>query len=240
MFKKFLILSALILSPVAASAQGLPTYPFIHVNGTGYMETMPDTGAIDFEIIASDADAAVALATVETRIAEIRAIMQANAIPDADLEIRDVRRDIKRAESGAPVAGPIHEMRAGVKIIVRNLSKWKEVMGPLLAAPNLDGFMTVFDTTERVKVEMELVADAIKMAKRKGTNMAAGIGRKLGPVTAMSTGELKNLSRAMNLIPTESGFRGTLNRNEKNNRSELLTISTLKMLQLVDVIYKIQ
>lgn len=240
MFKKFVVLSALVLSPFAAGAQGLPTYPFIHVNGTGYMETMPDMGAIDFEIIASDADAAVALATVEERIAEIRALMEANGIPDADLEIRDVRRDIKRSESGAPFEGPIHEMRAGVKIMVRNLSKWKEVMGPLLAKPNLDGFMTVFDTTERVKVETELVAEAIKVSKRKAANMAAGIGRKLGPVTAMSTGELKNLSRAMNLIPSESGFRGTLNRNEKTSRAELLTISLLKMLQLVDVIYKIQ
>jgi len=240
MLNKFILLAALVLAPLAAGAQGLPTYPFIHVNGTGYVEAMPDMGGIDFEITASDADPALALATVEARIAEIRAIMEANGVAAEDLEIRDVRRDIKRSDGGAPLAGPIHEMRCGVKIKIRNLGKWRDVLGPLLAKPNLDGFMTGFDTTERVKVEMDLVADAIKMARRKGAGMAAGIGRKLGPVTAMSTGELKNLSRAMNLLPVENGYRASANRNEKNARDELLTITTLKMVQLVDMIFRIQ
>lgn len=240
MFKKLVILSAFVVAPLSVSAQGLPAYPFIHVNGTGSISMMPDLGAIDFEVAASDADPEVALATVNARLAEIRALLAETGIAEADVEIRDVRREIKRSESAEPLAGAIHELRSGVKITIRDLRKWKDVLAPLLAKPNLDGFMTVFDTTEREKVEMDLMAEAIKVARRKGVGMAAGFGRKLGAVRAVSSGELKNLSRSLNLAPSEFSFRGNNNRNEKNVRADLLTINVLKLAQLVDVIFRIQ
>ncbi|MES2902136.1 MAG: SIMPL domain-containing protein [Pseudomonadota bacterium] len=229
------VIATLALAPLAALAQGLPSYPFVHVNASAVTEVIPDSGEVDFEIAVSDADAARALATVEERLVEIRAILASAGIPDADFDIRDVRRDIKKGEPGA---APIYDYRCGVKIVVRNLANWRSVLEPLLAKPNLDSFITAFDTTQRDKVESELMATAVKKATRKAEALAGGFGRKLGAVTALTSGELKNLTRALNLASTE--FRGSGGQQVRRDKTELLMITSIKMGQPVDVIFKLK
>ena len=239
MFAKFILLASLVLSPIAASAQGLPAYPFIHTSGTGATKVIPDLGELNFEIAASGADPALALATVEERIVEIRALGEVTGLAPADVQVRDIRRDIKRTEAGEPLAGPVHEFRSSIKLVVRDLGKWKDVVGPLLSKPNVDGFMMAFDTTQRQAVEAELMVAAIKEARRKGANIAAGFGRKLGPVSAVSSGELKNVTRAMDLVSAEFSYRGN-RRNDPAVRPDLLTIVMLDLVQSVDVLFRIQ
>jgi hypothetical protein len=52
---------------------------------------------------------------------------------------------------------------------------------------------------------------------------------------------LKNLSRAMNLSPVEfSNYRGNQERKAPVDRAELVTVTTIKLQQPVDVIFRIQ
>jgi uncharacterized protein YggE len=201
MLKK-IIVAALVLVPFAASASQLPDYPFIHASGNGFVYVAPDVGEIDFEISAHQADPEAARQVVEGRIAEVRALVAGLALPDADVEIRDVRKDIRKAEPSQP--GVVqYDIRCVVHIKVGDLSKWKALVSPLINMANLDGFMTGFDTSKREQVETELTGDAIKAARRKAEAIATGFGRKLGPVSAVSAGDLKNLTRAMGLAVTE-------------------------------------
>ncbi|MES2018986.1 MAG: SIMPL domain-containing protein [Pseudomonadota bacterium] len=232
---KIFLAGACLLFSFTAAAGELPAYPFIHVNGTGMATVMPDIGAIDFEIIARDADPALAMQVVATRAAEIRALLQGAGLADDSADIRDMRKDLSKADP-AVVA---YEIRCSVKLRITDLSKWKSIVAPLLDMPNLDGFMTVFDTSDRLKVEMELMADAIKMARRKGEGIAAGFGRKLGAVGGVSSGELKNLTRAMNLTPADFNYRDG-DRREQADRGELLAVTALKLAQPVDVIFKLK
>lgn len=235
---KIFLASLFALLPLHAGAAELPAYPFIHVSGYGAATVMPDLGTVEFEIAAQDADPAAALKLVEARVEEIRALMTQLGVAETDLEIRDIRRELKKAElPGAP----IHDIRCSVKLTVRNLSNWKMLVQPLLDKPNLDGFMTAFDSSEREKIEIELMSDAIRMARRKADGVAAGFGRKVGAVSGVSTGELKNLTRAMGLSPAEfNNYRGNQERRPPADRAEMVTVTSLKLQQPVDVIFRIK
>jgi uncharacterized protein YggE len=236
--KRLILASLMACLSFTTSAADLPAYPFIHVSAYSSTVLMPDVGTVEFEIAAQDADPALALKTVETRIDEIRALMQQLGVAEADLEMRDIRREMKKEEQGG---AQFYDLRSSVKLTVRNLNNWKMLVQPLLDRPNIDGFMTGFDSSQRPKVEIELMGEAIRIARRKADGVAAGLGRKVGAVTGVSTEELKNLSRAMNLSPVEfSNYRGNQERKAPVDRAELVTVTTIKLQQPVDVIFRIQ
>jgi uncharacterized protein len=234
MFKQLVIACLWAVLPCAASASGLPSYPFIHASGSGSVTVMPDLGQIDFEITARDADPALAVQLVETRAAEIRVLLEQQGVALDAAEFRDLRKDMRTTDSGV-----VYEVRCAVRLTLRELAKWPLVVAPLLDKPNLDGFMTVFDTTDRARIEIELMQDAVKSARRKAEGMAAAFGRKLGAVNAVSSGELKNLTRAMNLAPSDYG-RNEGGKQAETGRAELLAITALKLAQPVDVIFRIR
>jgi uncharacterized protein YggE len=235
MIRKILFACACGMLSVAARAAELPAYPFIHVGGASLAYVMPDVGEIDFEIVAQDADPAAALQVVATRVAEVRALMQEAGVDSDNVEVRDMRKDMK-GDSGTPN----YEIRCGVKLTIKDLSKWKTIVAPLLDKPNLDGFMPMFDTSQRGKVEAALMADAIKDARRRAEGIAEGFGRKLGAVGGVSTGELKYLARAMNLAPSELSQRGARKNVAGADRTGLLAVNLLKLAQSVDVIFRIK
>jgi uncharacterized protein YggE len=236
MFKKFALIAMFACVPVVTTAADLPEYPFVHASGTGFAYVMPDIGEVDFEILAHDADPEVARKTVEERIEQIRALAESLGLAPEALEIRDVRKDIRKDQNSVPGV-VLYDIKCGVHIKVKDLSKWRELMSPLINMQNLDGFMTEFSASEREKIEMELLADAVKAAKRRAEGMVAGFGKKLGSVSAVSSGQLANLSRAMGLAPTE--VRGRSVARKDYDRRDLLAIGDLKLSQPVDVIFRI-
>jgi uncharacterized protein YggE len=235
MFKSVFLSSLFALLPFTVHGAELPAYPFIHVSAQGTVAVMPDIGEIYFEITAHDADPAVATQVVATRVAEVRALMLDAGVADDSVDIRDMRKDINKADPTVV----LYEIRCSVKLQVKDLSKWKAVVAPLLDKPNLDGFMTMFDTSQRAKVEAELMGEAIKVARRKADAIAAGFGRKVGPVSGVSNSELKNMTRAMNLAPSDYNQRGG-ERREATDRDNLLMVTLLKLAQPVDVIFRIK
>lgn len=238
MLKKLIAAATLVLAPLAGHASQLPDYPFIHVSGSGSTYFAPDTGEIDFEVSAHDPDPEAARKVVETRAAEVRALVTSLGLADADVEIRDIRKELRKPEQPQP-GSPSYDIKCSVHIKVRELAKWKDLVSPLLDMPNVAGFMIGFDTTEREKVEAELTAQAIKAAQRKAEAIAAGFGRKLGPVNAVSTGELKNVSRAMGLAASDP-YRSRSAGNTSYDRDGLLMITMVTLAQSVDVIFRIK
>lgn len=238
MLKKIVATAVLVLLPVIASASDLPDYPFIHASGNGSIYVPPDTGEVDFEVAAYGADPAEARKVVEARAAEVRALVASLGLADADVEIRDIRKEIRKPDPAQPGV-VLYDIKCGVHIKVRDLSKWRELVSPLINMPNLDAFMAGFDTSRRKQVEAELTAEAIKVAQNKAEAIAAGFGRKLGPVTAVSTGDLKNLTRSMGLAASDP-FRSRSAGQTSYDREGLLMINTMTMGQSVDVIFRIK
>ncbi|MFL6659497.1 MAG: SIMPL domain-containing protein [Massilia sp.] len=220
---------------LAARAGELPAYPFIHVSGASVAYVMPNIGEIDFEIASQDPDPAAALQAVAARVAEVRALIADLGSPEDKVDVRDMRKAMTKKGG---VLG--YDLRCAVKVTVTDLSKWKAIMVPLLEKPDVDGLTAALDTTERAKVDMELLSAAIQDARRKGEGMAAAFGRKLGPVGGATPGELKNLTRAMNLASSEYYQRSSQRDVARPDRDELVAVTMLKLAHSVDVVFKIK
>ena len=235
MLKRFCLALAIATLPLAAGASPLPAYPFVHVSADASVYRVPDIGAIDFEILVAGADPQLARTTVEARLAEVRALLQAQGVPLEDMETRDVRKEQKK---DAPVEKPVYELRSSVHINVRDLSKWAGVVGPLLDMPNLGSFATSFDSSLRDEVEAELMANALRDARRRAEIIARGARRKLGAVTAVTPAGVKNVGYSMGLLREDfSSRRGSA---ASVTRSEFLSIEALKLAQPIDVVFKLE
>ncbi|MGX4641303.1 SIMPL domain-containing protein [Massilia sp. SYSU DXS3249] len=225
-----------LLAPSAsAQASPLPSYPFVHVSADATRYTTPNIGALDFLVTALDADPAQARATIETRMAEVRALLQEQGIPLEDLETRDVRREPGRNAAGEATA---QELRVSVHLIVRDLSRWRAVVEPLLDKPNLNSFSTSFDLVERDQFEAELMADALREARRRAEIIAKGARRKLGAVTGVTPGGVKNLGAALGLVRTDFSYQ----RGKPANvgARDFLQVDALKLMQPVDVVFRLE
>lgn len=221
--------------PHAAAASPLPSYPFVHVSADASVYRVPDIGTIDFEILAADADPELARATVATRIAEIRALLEEQGVPLDDLETRDVRRELRK---GVSVEAPVYEVRSSVRVNMRDLSKWRVVVAPLLGMPNLNSFATTFDTSEREQVEADLMMEALRDARRRAELIAKGARRKLGAVTAVTPGGVKNVGYSIGLLRADfMERRGSAARVQAD---EFMAIEALKLVQPVDVVFRLE
>lgn len=241
MFVKSVLAGLLASTVLCVQAADLPSHPFIHVSGMGYIELMPDIGEIDFEITAHDPDPEAARTVVETRIGEIRALLAPLGLAQEDIEIRNVSKVMRKTEQSVQ-SGVLYDIKSGMRIRVRDIAKWRDVISPLISMQNVDGFMIFFDVTDRVKAETELMGNAITSARKKAEMMAKASGRALGPVAGMSTGDLKNLSRALGFVavPIDYSIRQQNSSRSGGNREELLGIIPVKLSQPVDIIYRIK
>jgi uncharacterized protein YggE len=220
--------------PAAAQASPLPAYPFVHVSADATRYTTPNIGALDFIVAAAEADPAQARATVETRIAEVRALLQEQGIPLEDMETRDVRREPGRNAAAEPTA---QELRVSVHLIVRDLSKWQGVVAPLLDKPNLVDFATSFDIVERDQFEADLMADALRDARRRAEIIAKGVKRKLGAVTAVTPAGVKNVGATIGLVRADVSFTRVKASNVQARN--FLSVDAIKLVQPVDVVFRL-
>lgn len=239
MFKRRLLSIVFACLPVSALASGLPSYPFIHATGTAFSFVLPDLGEIDFDVSVFDPSPEAATLLVQTRITEVKALLVEQGLPEAaaGIEVRDVRKEIRKGAEQDP-ANPQYLIKASVHINVADLSKWPAVMRPLLAMPNLDAFAVTFGATERIRLEEELMGEAVKDAQRKADAMARGFGKRVGTVAGISSDQLKNLGNAVGLVPSDRFQRA--NSRQRQNPDDMLMVTVMKMGQTVDAVFRIK
>ena len=238
-FKRRLLSIVFACLPVSALASGLPSYPFIHATGTAFSFVLPDLGEIDFDVSVFDPSPEAATLLAQTRITEVKALLVEQGLPEAaaGIEVRDVRKEIRKGAEQDP-ANPQYLIKASVHINVADLSKWPAVMRPLLAMPNLDAFAVTFGATERIRLEEELMGEAVKDAQRKADAMARGFGKRVGAVAGISSDQLKNLGNAVGLVPSDQYNRA--NSRQRQNPDDMLMVTSLKMAQTVDAVFRIK
>ncbi|QJE01696.1 SIMPL domain-containing protein [Massilia forsythiae] len=227
-----------------AAAAPIPAYPFLHVSGSAYVAAMPDIGALDVEMLALDADPAAGRATLEARVGEVRDLMRRLGLDPEDLQVREVRQSLRKGAGGAgadPAGAPVYELRCDVHINVRNLTVWPQLAGSLFGQPNLDGFAATFDLSTRERLEDELVTQALQDARRRAEVMAAGAGRRLGPLMAATPDAIKNLGTALGLERADfRQARDPGNVRPQADREQLLMIQAIRLRQPVDAVFRLE
>jgi len=228
MFKSLVLAFALL--PFAAQASNLPDYPFIHTSGEGFAMIVPDMGEIDFDITVFNADPALAAAQLAERAAQVQALMVEG---ESSATLRDARKEMRAAEAD-------YAVRSSVHIVVSDLGKWRPLMQALLALPNVDHLSTTFARKDREQVQRELTANAVKDAQRRADAMAAGFGKKVGAVSAISSGQLRNLTGSVGLMPGDLYDRANRTADAAPADKDFLAIEALRWSQTVDVIFRIK
>jgi uncharacterized protein YggE len=240
--KTLALAAAVLLTPVLALAPAraadLPSQPFIHVTGQSSTYIMPDVGELDFAVSASDPDPERARGIVDERTAAIDAMLTRYGVDRADVEVHDVQKTMRAAEPAAPGAAAQYQIKCNMRIKVRTIASWANIVDALLAMPNLDEFGATFDTTERNKVEADLLAEALRNARKRAEGIAAGVGRKLGAASGVTTGELRNVSRAMGMAAAD--IRPTPGVAVVSDAASLRSVAVIRLAQPVDVIYSLK
>jgi uncharacterized protein YggE len=235
---------ALSLPAGTASASTIPDYPFVHVSGNNFRIELPDIATLDFQVVAADRDPAAARATIDARMAEVRALMQKLSIEPDDLQVREVRQNVRKER--APDGAAVYELSCDVHIRLRNVANWPALGGGLLGQPNLDSFAADFDLSTMEQVNDEMVAAAIEDARRRAEVIAAASGRRLGQVTAVTTDALKKLGTTLGMEREEFRAERRANRGPANQRAadidreSFLMVQSLKLRQPVDVVFRLE
>ncbi|PRC93786.1 SIMPL domain-containing protein [Solimicrobium silvestre] len=238
MLKHFFIFCMLLGSATIVCASQLPDYPFIHSVGNAGIYAQPDIGEISFEITVSDAESDKATQQAVAINADILALLAAQNIPAADVEIYEVQKKMRAVEGvdGKP-ATVICDIKQSIIINVRDLSKWEGLTTPLLGTNNLGNFDTSFERTDRHKINDELIAAAVKDAQHNGMLMVESFGKHLGAAMAISSGKLKDVSIALGLA---TGGLSSDDAPKGNPIRNFFAPAPLRFTQSVDVLFKIK
>jgi len=221
-----------------ANASQLPDYPFIHAIGNAKIYVQPDIGEINFEITVSGPDSEKATQQSAAINDDILKILADQHIPASDITIYELEkkaRTIDVADGKAQTV--IYEIKQGMQIEVRDLSKWEGLATPLLAKEHLGNFDTTFDRTDRQQIKDSLMLEAIKNAQHNGTIMVEAIGKHLGPVAAMSAEKLRDVGFAFGL--SKGDFFDT-DEHRSNAIRNFSAPQAIMIMQSVDVLFKIK
>ena len=228
----------LIFATTPASASQLPDYPFIHAVGNAKIYVQPDIGEINFEVTISDVDSEKATQQATAINDDILKLLADQHIPTTDITIYELEKKMRVVESsdGKP-ATVIYDIKQGMQIEVRDLSKWEGLTTPLLAKDKLGNFDTTFDRTDRQQIKDGLMQDAIKSAQHNGTIMAEAFGKHLGAVVAVSSEKLRDVGFAFGMA------KGDMFDNDEHRSNAIRNFSApqaLMIMQSVDVLFKIK
>ncbi|UGQ49115.1 SIMPL domain-containing protein [Massilia endophytica] len=221
--------SVCIFAASACTAAEFPDYNFIHVTGDAYVLVPPDRGQIFFDIRIRDSDPAMATARLETRLNEIQQLVSSTGATFIDLG--ELKRDIAEAQDKTELV----TLRRNLRIDVDDLAVWKQMLAPLLVMPDLDKLSLFFDTSRREDVENELSAEAGRNARRRAELLAKSFGRTVTVASAITEGQLRNLSASMGLVTSN----GAVNRAKKLTQAyDPTSIVTLRFAKSIDVIFR--
>ena len=236
MLRKTFLTAACALLTSLWHAADLPSYPFVHTNGSANINVVPDVGEIDLALSSPDQNAEAAWATVETRGAEVRALVAQLGLTSADVDVQSIVRSARKQEGTASSTPPAFDTQCTMHLTVRDLSKWADLVAPLLKMPEVTEFSVTFSRSDRRQIETDLVASALADARHKADNLARGTGRQLGQANGIALVPIRNLSTTFGFSSAE-GYRQS---GRRKDPGDYTLVAAIRLVQDVDVIYKLK
>lgn len=179
------LLFPILFSPFAASADGLPTSPYIQVSGHGEVHVAPDMLIVSMTLEKTGMDAKAARADVEGRAAKVIALARKLGLADKDIKAPAVTVEPQYEwhngsnGDGKQVLVGQHVTR-GITLTLRDIARYGDLVDGLFAAgvTRLDGVSP--DTSQRDKLQQQALGLAVDAAHGKAVALAAAAGVSLG------------------------------------------------------------
>jgi hypothetical protein len=193
-----LLLTLSLLVPVLAVADGLPTAPYIQVNGHGELQVAPDMAYISLSLEKTSLDAKAARADVEGRAAKVIALARQLKIADKDIDAPSVtvypeydwvveRSTVSSGSESKRVRKLTgqHVTRA-ITLTLRDLGHYGELVDGLFAAGITDLGNVVMDCSDREALQQKASALAVGDAHDRAAGLAQSAGVTLGSVYSIT------------------------------------------------------
>lgn len=188
-----LLATLIALAASATAADGLPTSPFIQVNGHAQLEVAPDMAYVSLTLEKTDLDAKAARADVEGRTAKVIALARKLGIADKDIDAPSVSvfpqygwvvESSVASKRSYKLIG--HHVTRGVTLTLRDLSRYGELVDGLFDAGVTDLGNVVMDRSDRDALQQKARTQAVADAHDKATGLAKSAGVNLGAVYSIS------------------------------------------------------
>lgn len=232
-----------------AHADDPPNFPFILVNGEASIDVKPDRAKISFNIVEFDKDPKVATSAVSQRGGEIIKTAAEFGVSKDQITSTAVQKEVRRARDQQYTALEIqgYEVSQNFTLELKDTSKYSALADKLLTLKNVANLNSEFDVSNRDEIVSKLVGTACKNAKKKASDLAAGLDVKLGqPYAVTQDSDFSSLTAAF-WAQGEAWERATGGRilqtkvveNFQDPSSNMFVPRTINITKLVNVVYKI-
>jgi uncharacterized protein YggE len=184
------VLAFVSLLAVSASADGLPTAPYIQVSGRGELQVAPDMAYVSLTVEQTAMDAKSARADVEARTAKVIALARRLGIADKDIDAPSVTVQpqyqwVKNDSGGSRKLVGQHVSRS-VTLTLRDLSRYGDLVDGLFQAGVTDLGNVQTDRSDRHALEQKARALAVADARDRAAGLAQSAGVNLGSVYSIA------------------------------------------------------
>lgn len=242
--KKFIISFAAVAAlSFTVHADDPPNFPFILANGEASIDVRPDRAKITFNIVEFDKDPKLAAAAVSQRGGEIIKAAAEYGVGKDQVTSTAIQKEVRRARDQNYAALEIqgYEVSQNFTIELKDASKYPALADKLLTLKNIANLNSEFDVSNRDEITSKLVKTACENAKRKASDLAAGLDVKLGqPFAVTQDSDFSSLTAAF-WAPGERGLAAFAKSEMRagDASSNMFVPRTINISKQVNVVYKI-
>lgn len=171
-----------------ACASDVPDFPFLVAVGNAEIQVKPDVAKIAFIITEFNKDPKEAVAVVAKRAQAIVDLAKKLGIEQEYINSAEYNKSTKRKQNehyeNLEILG--YEVSQYFTIEIKNISSYSPLVDQLISSQNIEDVRTAFSISNNAEIDRDLLKQATANAKRKASDLAEGIGVKLGQVFAVS------------------------------------------------------
>jgi uncharacterized protein YggE len=194
----FVPLTAVAVSSEVAGLAGLPSHPFLYVEGRAEIEKQPNFISLRFDISGRNADEGKANQEVQAKAKKVFALLKEAKVEDRDVVAQDVQSDaeFERDEADQKKRGKLigYVVTRSFSVNLRDLTKYGKLGDQIMGLGNVRlGYMSG-EVSDRDKLGEELWPKAIANAREQAEKTLKPMGMKIDSVFAVSSiefGEIK-------------------------------------------------
>lgn len=173
-------------------AQVVSGAPYVAVHGEANEEVTPDVFPLELTLSSTSKDAAGTQARIESLAGKILEIANGMKVADADLTVANMtispQYDYDDDDGKQIFQG--NEYKRQIKLRFHALERMRNFISALPQDDALRIQTGAFQASRQEEIKRELMGKAIANARATAEALAAGVGRKLGPVHTISNRSL--------------------------------------------------
>jgi uncharacterized protein YggE len=191
---KPLICVALLSLPVTLLAEGggLPSQPYIYVQGKAEIEKPANTVALRFNLVARNADQAKANQQVQSNAAKILGLLNARKIAQNDVIAADLTSE-PEYEAGDETDSPRkrgklvgYKVTRDFNVKVKDVTAFSKIVNELLAIGGIEFSGIQAELSNEKQIQSEVWEKAIADAREQAEKTVKAAGMKIDSVFALS------------------------------------------------------